>query len=73
MQSRLMSLVEAGANVTVGFTVALATQLVVFPVFGLEATLGENFAIGGVFTAVSVVRSYLLRRAFEALRIRRKT
>lgn len=73
MQSRLMSLVEAGANVAVGFMVALATQFVVFPVFGLEATLGQNLAIGGVFTAVSVVRSYLLRRAFEALRIRSKT
>lgn len=73
MQSRLMSLVEAGANVAVGFLVALATQLVVFPVFGLEATLGQNLAIGGVFTAVSVVRSYLLRRAFEALRARGKT
>ena len=73
MQSRLMSLVEAGANVAVGFSVALATQLVVFPVFGLEATLGQNLAIRGVFTAVSVVRSYLLRRAFEALRARRKT
>jgi hypothetical protein len=72
VQSRLMSLVEAGANVVVGFMVALATQLVVFPVFGLEATLGQNLAIGGVFTAVSVVRSYLLRRAFEALRARRK-
>lgn len=68
-----MSLVEAGANVAVGFLVALATQLVVFPVFGLEATLGQNLAIGGVFTAVSVVRSYLLRRAFEAHRARRKT
>lgn len=68
-----MSLVEAGANVAVGFLVALATQLVVFPVFGLEATLGQNLAIGGVFTAVSVVRSYLLRRAFEALRTRSKT
>lgn len=65
-----MSLVEVGANVAVGFSVALATQLIVFPAFGLEATLGQNFAISIVFTAVSVVRSYLLRRAFEALRTR---
>lgn len=70
MQSRLMSLVEAVVNLAVGFTVALATQIVVFPVFGLEATLGENLAISSIFTAVSVVRSYLLRRAFEALRLR---
>jgi hypothetical protein len=57
-QSRLMSLVESLANVLVGYGVAVATQMVVFPLFGL------------IFTAVSIVRSYALRRSFEALRVR---
>ena len=35
-QSRLMSLVEAVANVAVGLIVALAAQIVVFPVLGLR-------------------------------------
>ena len=69
-QSRWMSLVEAVTNVLVGYGVAVATQWLVFPLFGLHATLQENLAIGLTFTAVSLVRSYLLRRAFEALRIR---
>lgn len=69
-QSRLMSAVEAVTNVAVGFGVAVLTQAVVFPIFGLEATWGEYFAIGGVFTVVSVVRSYALRRFFEAVRVR---
>ena len=38
-QSRMMSLVEAVANVVVGLLVAVATQLVVFPALGLQATL----------------------------------
>lgn len=67
-QSRTMSLVEAVTNVLVGYGVAVATQMLVFPLFGLNATLQENLAIGLIFTAVSLVRSYLLRRAFEALR-----
>jgi hypothetical protein len=67
-QPRLMSLVEAVANVIVGFGLAVATQVVVFPLFGLEASLAENLTIGGIFTLVSVARSYLLRRVFEALR-----
>ena len=67
-QSRLMSLVEAGANVAVGYGVAVATQIAVFPMFGLIVSLGENLAIGGVFTVVSLVRAYLLRRLFERLR-----
>jgi hypothetical protein len=49
-QSRRMSLVEAFANVAVGFAVALLTQIIVFPLFDLEVTLGENLAIGGLFT-----------------------
>ena len=67
-QSRLMSLVEAIANVAVGYGVAVATQIAVFPMFGLIVSFGENLAIGGVFTAVSLVRAYLLRRVFERLR-----
>ncbi|MDH5528033.1 MAG: hypothetical protein OEY97_12085 [Nitrospirota bacterium] len=67
-QSRWKSLAEAVANVAVGYGVAVATQGVVFPLFGLEAGLSENLAIGAIFTAVSLVRSFCLRRAFEALR-----
>lgn len=69
-QSRWMSLVEAVTNVLVGYGVAVATQWAVFPLFGLYATLQENLVIGLIFTAVSLVRNYLLRRAFEGLRVR---
>ncbi len=69
-QTRWMSLVEAVTNVLVGYGVAVATQWAVFPLFGLHATLQENLLIGLIFTAVSLVRSYVLRRAFEALRVR---
>ena len=66
MQSRLMSLVESVSNIVVGYGLAVLTQLLVFPMFGLHASLAENLAIGCVFTAVSLVRSYVLRRAFNA-------
>jgi hypothetical protein len=69
-QSRRMSLVEAVANVGVGFVVALLTQIIVFPLFSLEVSLGENLAIGGLFTLASIARSYTLRRTFEAIRVR---
>jgi hypothetical protein len=63
-----MSLVEAVANVLVGYGVAVATQAMVFPLFGLQASLPDNLLIGAIFTAVSIVRGYSLRRLFEALR-----
>ena len=69
-QSRLMSLLESLANVLVGYGVAVATQMVVFPLFGLTVTVTENLLIGLIFTVVSIVRSYALRRGFEALRVR---
>lgn len=65
-----MSLLESVANVVVGYGVAVVAQIVVFPFFGLEVTLSQNLQIGLVFTAVSLVRSYVLRRAFETLRSR---
>lgn len=67
-QSRLMSMVEAITNVVVGYGVAVVTQILIFPVFGLQTTLGENLAMGGIFTIVSLFRSFALRRAFEAFR-----
>ena len=69
-QSRAMSLVEAVANVTVGYCIAVVTQLTVFPWFGLPAEVNAALAIGAIFTAVSIARSYVLRRMFEAPRTR---
>jgi hypothetical protein len=65
MQSRVMSLVEAAANVLAGYGVAVATQMMVFPWLGLSTTLGQNLQMGLIFTVVSLLRSYLLRRAFN--------
>ena len=64
-----MSLIEAIANVAVGFGMAVTTQVLVFPMFGLQASLSENLTIGCIFTAVSIARSYALRRLFEAMRM----
>ena len=72
IQSRRMSLIEAGANVVVGYGLALATQIVAFPWFGLHPSLGENLAIGAIFVGVSLLRSYALRRLFEAIRLRQE-
>jgi len=67
MQSRWMSLVESSANVVVGYGLAVLTQVIAFPLFGLSVSLSENLSIGAVFTLVSLVRSYVLRRLFNAV------
>ncbi|MCX7315367.1 MAG: hypothetical protein NTZ22_00615 [Hyphomicrobiales bacterium] len=67
MQSRLMSMVEAIVNVLVGFWVAVLSQMLVFPLFDLQASFSQNIGMGLIFTVVSFVRSYLLRRFCNAL------
>lgn len=67
-QRRLHSALESVANVAVGYGIAVATQAAVFPLFGLHASPGDHLAIGGIFTAVSLVRSYALRRVFNRIR-----
>ena len=53
-QSRLMSLVESVVNVIVGYGVAVMTQILIFPVFGLHTTLAQNLKMGAIFTIVSI-------------------
>ena len=69
-QSRLMSLAESVTNVVIGYVLAIATQIVVFPWFGIETGLAEHMTIGLAFVGVSLARGFLIRRFFEGLRIR---
>jgi hypothetical protein len=66
-QSRLMSLVEAVANVVDGYGLAVWVQVLVFPMFGLDAPLRQSLGISAIFTHVSLVRGYFLRRLFDTL------
>ena len=66
-QSRTMSAAESVANVVIGYGIALITQVVVFDALAISVSLGQNLCIGAVFTVVSLVRSYLLRRFFNRL------
>ena len=66
-QSRTMSAAESVANVAIGYGIALITQVVVFGALQIPVSLEQNLCIGVVFTVVSLVRSYLLRRFFNRL------
>ena len=68
MQSRRQSLIEAITNVVVGYALAVITQIVVFPWFGLQVSLGDNLAIGAMFVMISLLRNYALRRVFARWR-----
>jgi hypothetical protein len=67
-QSRRMSLTEAISNVVIGYILAVATQVAVFPLFGIRIAISDDLAIGGIFALVSLLRGFVLRRVFERLR-----
>jgi len=56
--------VESLTNVAIGYGVALASQLLIFPFYDIDISLQDNIAIGVWFTLISLVRSYVIRRYF---------
>jgi hypothetical protein len=70
-QSRAHSAMETAANISIGYVIAIAAQCVVFPLFGIYEPLGKQMGIGLAFTGISLVRSYALRRMFNAWHMRR--
>jgi hypothetical protein len=67
MQTRKHSFLEVLLNTASGFLTSLVTQWLVFPLFNLRPSIGENVALTTIFTVVSIVRSYFWRRLFNAL------
>jgi hypothetical protein len=65
MQTRLQSFIESLINVAIGFGVALASQILIFPLFGIHIKISDNLMIGAFFTIISIVRGYMVRRLFN--------
>ena len=64
-QTKLESAIEVVANVLIGYVVATASQIMIFPLFGIFLPLSDNLLIGAYFTAISIVRGYVVRRIFN--------
>lgn len=65
MQTRTQSLIESITNILIGYAVAIVSQLIVFPLFDINIPFSDNLLIGAYFTAISLVRSYVVRRYFN--------
>jgi len=65
MQSRTHSLYEAISNIILGYTLGVLSQMVIFPMYGIEVEVIQNIEIAGLFSLVSLVRSYFVRRVYN--------
>lgn len=64
-QSKTQSLNETVISTIIGLLVSLLTQIIVFPLYGLEVKFNQNVQITIIFTLVSIVRGYCVRRYFN--------
>jgi hypothetical protein len=64
-QTRKRSALEALAQIIVGYTVSVCGNILVLPMFGLNPSVADSLGIGLVFSAISLVRGYVLRRVFN--------
>lgn len=64
-QTKKHSLFESCLNVAIGYGVALASQVLIFPFYGINIPISDNLVIGVWFTMISIIRSYILRRWFN--------
>lgn len=66
MQSRIDSFMEALTNIVIGLVISTLANWIILPaVLGVRMTLGHNLLIGVFFTAISLIRSYAIRRLFN--------
>ena len=64
-QSRLGSLIEVLFNIAIGFAINWVANLFILPLYCFQITGGQAFSMGLIFTVISVVRSYIIRRWFN--------
>lgn len=64
-QTKLGSLIEVSINIAIGFAINFFMNLTIFPLFGWSISVAENLLLGVIYTVVSVIRGYIVRRWFE--------
>lgn len=66
MQSKIQSFIEAWVNVAIGFGINFLANMFIFPLFGWEISVADNLLLGSIYTAISIARSYCIRRWFNS-------
>lgn len=64
-QSRRHSALEAVSSTAIGFLVTWLAGLVIYPMAGVPVSVGQNTLIVLLFTIVSLIRGYCIRRWFD--------
>ena len=66
-QSPRSAIIEAWFNLVIGFSINFVANTFILPLVGAHITSAQNFWLGWVYTSVSIVRQYAVRRWFNAM------
>ena len=66
MQSKKQSFIESLTSTTIGIIIGIVLNLTILPIFGYPVSLSDSLWISVIFTIVSIIRSYIIRRWFNS-------
>lgn len=66
MQTKKQSLIESLTSTTIGIIIGIVLNLTVLPIFGYPVSVADSLWISVIFTIVSIIRSYIIRRWFNS-------
>ena len=66
MQSKKESLIETLTSVFVGWLIGVILNMLVLPLFDYDITVVDSLWVSLIFTVVSVIRGYVIRRFFNS-------
>jgi hypothetical protein len=64
-QTKWGSLFEAVINTLIGFAITMVALPIVNHICGIEMNAGQMSVSTAIFTAISILRGYLIRRFFD--------
>ena len=66
LQTKRQSLIETLTNVAIGYLISFIANMLVLPLFGYNINLTDGVLISIIFTIISIVRGYMVRRWFNS-------
>ena len=66
MQTKKWSMIETLVSVGVGWLIGVILNLTILPLFDYNITVVDSLWVSLIFTVVSVIRSYVIRRTFNS-------
>lgn len=66
MQTKRQSFMESLTSTTIGIIIGIVLNLTILPIFGYPVSLSDSLWISVIFTVISIIRSYIIRRWFNS-------